>query len=409
MSEWYDSQKKPSGKSNPLIWMCILNLPIMYLDGLISELTGFERLQTLYFFTLLIFAFVYMFHTNISIKWWLFLPFFGISFSVILSSFNINNFGGVTSNLQYFLRGPLLFTVLLIIFRNKLMSKHVRLFCIATISTCTMSTIVHAFFSIGFANKGLRLNPIFNGYLSDTNSAVFLLLLTALLYFKMLTGVLKKSLLVAILLFNVAALDSKAGILLIFLFLTIKTYLIMFGNTSSTRLILYSLISAFFVAIIQFSDKIAYFILNLVFSISVKSSSSLDFKFNNFDIFTIITATRNLKYLALSDIYPPLENFMIFLFGNSFWIYKDNKLVESDLLDSLLALGFVGCLSIYFLYFWSMYIRSKNIDREFTIALFILVLCLTVLVGHVFYSPASVIGLSLTLSYISRTKDRNLI
>lgn len=409
MSEWFESQTKPSGKSNPLIWMCILNLPVMYLDGLISELTGFERFQTLYFFTLLIFAFLYMCYTNISVKWWLFLPIFGISFSIILSSININNFGGFTSNLQYFLRGPLLFAVLLIIFKNKLMSKHVRLFCIATISTCTMSTIAHAFFSIGFTNKGYSLNPIFNGYLSDTNSAVFLLLLTALLYFKILTGVLKKSLLVAILLFNVAALDSKAGILMIFLFLTIKTYLIMFGNTSSTRLILYSLFTALFVAIVQFSERIAYSILNFVYFISVKSSSSLDFKFNNFDILTIITATRNLKYLALSEIYPPLENFMIFLFGNSFWIYKDNKLVESDLLDSLLALGFIGCLSIYFLYFWSMYIGSKNIDTEFKIALFILVFSLTVLVGHVFLSPSSVIGLSLTVSYISRSKDRNLI
>ena len=387
--------------TNLLFLLCILNLPVMYLDGLVSTLIGFQRFQTFYFLILFYLTIVIGFHNNISIYRWLLFPFFGLCLSIICSPLNFSGLVGFTSNLQYFLRGPLLFIVLFSVFKDKISKEHIRLFCISTILTCSMSTIVHAVFSIGFVNKAGKLNPIFNGYLSDTNSAVFLLLLAALTYYHMLSGAIKKFLLILILLFNVAALDSKAGILLIFLFLSVKIYFLLFKKTNTSIVVLCCLIIVSLVAIIFFTEQIAYYVLNLVYSISIKGQSSLEFRFKTWDILTILTATRNLKYYALVDAFPVLESVNNFLFGNSFGIYQDNKLVESDLFDSFLAFGFIGFISIYFLYLWPLYYRSKDIDREFTVTIFVLILSVTVLVGHVFFSPASVVGISLVASYIS--------
>lgn len=388
--------------TNQFFLLCILNLPMMYLDGLISTLIGFQRFQTFYFLILFSLALVIICYNNISIYRWLLFPFFGLCFSIICSPLNINSFGGFTSNLQYFLRGPLLFIVLFSVLKGKISKEHIRLFCIVTILTCTISTIAHAVFSIGFVDKAGKLNPIYNGYLSDTNSAVFLLLLAALTYYHLLSGAMKKFLLIIILLFNVAALDSKAGILLIFLFLSVKFYFLLFRKTNTSIVVLCTLIVVSLVAIIFFTEQIAYYVLNLVYSISIKGQSSLEFRFETWDILTILTATRNLKYYALADAFPVLESANNFLFGNSFGIYQDNKLVESDLFDSLLALGFIGFISIYFLYLWPLYHRSKDIDIEFVVTLFVLILSVTVLVGHVFFSPASVVGISLIASYISK-------
>lgn len=351
-------------------------------------------------------AILYMLYTKRSLAYWLLIPLFGLSISLAVSPINMNNFGGLTSNIKYFLRGPILFIFLIISFKDKISQYHIQAFCFVTIATCTASTLAHAFMSFGFQLKSNKLNPIFNGFFSDTNSAAFLLLLTALVYFQMSAGLLKKSILILALLVNVAALDSKAGILLVFVYLLIKCYFYIFSNTRISRLILFISCAIIVGAMLTFPEQIAYYLLNLVYTISVKDAGTLNFRFATWDILSIVTATRNLKFLALHDAYPLFESYSSFIFGNSFWIYQDNSLIESDLLDSLMALGLLGCLSTFMLYFPLIRSRSDAIEPNVSVPLFILVLSMSLLVGHVFFSPASVMGLAIVASYYSSSKTR---
>ena len=378
----------------------------MYVDGLIYEEIGFERFQSIYFLTAMSLAILYMFYTKTSLSFWLLIPLFGLSISLAVSPINMNNFSGLTSNIKYFLRGPILFIFLIISFKDKISYYHVRAFCFITIATCTASTFAHAFMSFGFQIKGNKLNPIFNGYFSDTNSAAFLLLLAALVYFQISSGILKKFILTLALIFNVAALDSKAGILLVFIFLLIKCYFHIFSNNRISRLILFISIATITGAILAFPEQIAYYMLNLVYTLSVKDAGVLNVRFATWDILSIVTATRNLKFLALNDAYPLFGSFTSFMFGNSFWIYQDHSLIESDLLDSLMALGLLGCLSTFMLYFPLIRSGTKGIEHSVSIPLFILVLSMSLLVGHVFFSPASVMGLAIVASYYSSSKTR---
>ncbi|MDC1500151.1 O-antigen ligase family protein [Octadecabacter sp.] len=391
--------------SNPLILLCILNLPIMYLDGYIYTKIGFDRFQSMYFALVMSLSFIYILYSKNFIAIRLLIPLFTLSIAFIVSPLNISSFGGLSGNLKYLIRGPFLFILLVICFKDKISDRTIRAFCLITIITCTISTFFHAFMSFGFSTKSNKLNPILNGYFSDTNSATFLLLLASLVYLHSSLSKTKSFILTLALTFNLAALDSKAGILLVFVYLLVTCYFFIFSNTKPTRLILCTIIIIIMAAVLTFPTQIAHFLLNLVYTISVKDAGSLNFRFETWNLLSIVTATRDLKFIALNDTYPLFENFSTLLFGNSFGIYQDHSLVESDFLDSLMALGLIGCISTFMLYVPILCSRSKFNKPNVAVPLFILVVSMSLLVGHVFFSPSSVIGLAIVASYYSRTHN----
>ena len=197
---------------NLILFLITLNLPVLYLDGLVNHFIGFTRLQTMYFGVIIIsislYAIVmrtYFFSGEILLLIFTFCAF-------LASTFINQKLSSSAYNIQYFVRGPLLFWLVLHFILLKTSHNFQRWNMIVIFITVSASSLIHVTTGFGFVEKGGRLDTIYNGFLTDTNSATLSLILATILITHN-KSMMFKTCVFAISAFVCGLIDSKSGIL----------------------------------------------------------------------------------------------------------------------------------------------------------------------------------------------------
>lgn len=389
-----------------VVLICSANIPIMYLDGMLESKVGFDRFQSIYFFMILCAATGVAIIRSAKIPYWILTAFLVLGISVIGSAFYWGAFDGLAKNIQYIVRGPLLYSILFLIFIGKVSRAQLRFYSIVTIATITISTLLHFQFSFGLTEKGGRENPILNGFLADTNSAVFSLMFAGLAFYHNERSSLIRAVIAILIFMNLAALDSKSGILLSSGYLVTILYFALVGRSFFARFVYVAALFLFLSGLIFFPVVLFTQIIEFAYSLSVKGQASLAVRFSNWDLLTIFSATRNLKFAELNEVYPVLKSPMSFLFGRSFALFNNQKFIESDFFDLLFAIGFIGLAPFLVLYFYPLGSAIKKGAIASGIPLIVLLSSSTLLVGHTLFSPASVMTISIVTACLL-TKAKN--
>ena len=391
--------------SDFIIVTCIFNLPIMYLDGLLSAKIGFDRFQTIYFLFIIMLTSLYLLTSREKMPHWLFIALYMLLIASVISTMSFSKFQGFFLNIQHLLRGPFFFAFLFLLLRNRITQRHLKLMTLVTLATVSTSTILHYIFSFGVTLKGGRTNLIFNGYLSDTNSAVLSVLILSLIYYHLLDSKIAKMILILVVMINAAALDSKSGILIVSVFILVRIYFRIFGRSLFSQFIFGLTIVVLVCLFLLFPEEVVYQILNFVYTLSVKGRDSLQFRLNTWDIVTILTATRNLKMAIAYEAYPLFTEFYTTAFGYSFAMYGEQKFVESDLVDTMFTLGLTGVIAILVLYFYPIVLSVVKYRSEIAIGVLLLISSTSTLTGHTLFAPASVVSLSFVIGFLLRFRS----
>lgn len=389
-----------------VVFICAANIPVMYLDGMLASKVGFDRFQSLYFLATLSAAFGVASIRSSRIPYWMLAALLGIGISAIGAAFYWGAFVGLVKNAQFIVRGPLLYSVLFLLFVGKVSPAQVRFYAIITMATVSTSTILHYLFSFGLVEKGGRANPILNGFLADTNSAVFSLMFAGLALYHYERSSLMRAVIAIVIFLNLAALDSKSGILLMSAYAATKLYFALGGRSFITRLVYSASVFLLSTAIILFPEVIITQIVQFAYSLSVKGTATLNFRLSNWDFFTIFSATRNLKLAELNQVYPIFTSSFSFLFGRSFALFDTQKFIESDFFDVLFALGFIGLTSFLVLYFYPLVHSIKKGTKGLALPLLVLLASSTLFVGHTLFSPASVMTISIVSACVRTQAKR---
>lgn len=390
-----------------VVFICAANIPVMYLDGMLASKVGFDRFQSLYFLATLSVAFGVAIIRSSRIPYWMLAALLGIGISAIGAAFYWGAIVGLVKNVQFIVRGPLLYAVLFLLFVGKVSPAQVRFYAIITMATVSTSTILHYLFSFGLAEKGGRANPILNGFLADTNSAVFSLMFAGLALYHYERSSLMRAVIAIVIFLNLAALDSKSGILLMSAYAATKLYFALGGRSFITRLVYSASLFLLSAAVILFPEVIITQIVQFAYSLSVKGQATLTIRLSSWDFLTIFSATRNLKLAELNQVYPIFTSSFSFLFGRSFALFDTQKFIESDFFDVLFALGFVGLASSLVLYFYPLVHSIKKGATGLALPLLVLLASSTLLVGHTLFSPASVTTISIVSACVLTQAKRH--
>lgn len=376
----------------------------MYLDGLCFHFTGFTRLQTIYFAIIIMSTILYaiLVRTSFLLKDVLLLMFTFCAF--IASIFTSQDLSSLGYNVQYFVRGPFLFWIVSHFILDTRNHNFIRWNIIVIFFTVSASSVIHAATGFGFAEKNERINTIYNGFLSDTNAAgLSLILATILMSYN-------KSFLPKIGLLSVSALvcgliDSKSGFLVCFALISYFSFRKLVGYNIFSFISLCMILLGLIIFLIFYLIPFVEYALWLLFSASVKGTGTLNFRMESWTIWTILLATRNLKFMELYSYYPFLDDIFASLFGYSFRILHDIHFVESDIADLIFANGFIGLFCVLSLFLYPL-VRSGKTYWELKLIILLIVLIYACAVGHTLLTPASVLSLAIIFSYFN--SDRHL-
>lgn len=320
--------------------------------------------------------------------------------SLLFFSFITSSDSVVIENARYLLRSPI------IIFSSFLVSTfilrqtefHINLFRFVY-TFVVLSVAAHYFFGVGgVINNWGNLRDYYSSYFTSGNSIIFVFCVS---YFMVhsyglrgnSTFLERKLLFILTMMVLIFMNSTSAPILIVLLHILRKISPLSSGSADQKFIKSICLLFIFVLAISNLNSLMGLAV--MLYSLAwISDPASLEWRLLNFDVISVISSTRDLKFLELKSV-AGMESFPQIMFGGSFALQQTVVFVESDFIDIYFALGVMGLVS-YLIVFgvvgYLLYARIKTRSNRSAILLrtvFYYIILQAIATGHVLNNPIS--------------------
>ena len=386
---------------------------VKFVNGLVTEVVGFDRLETMYYLTILFFSSLCVlrcFHRFFAL--YLFVLLLAVLLGVLLSGADQSRLLG---DVRYYFRSYIIAILLawIIVKSEMYTDSKTKKFFLIQWGVITFFVLLDFFFGFGRLDGFVKMS-----YFLEGNVTAFVLLVSWF-YLFLSTKTIWLKISISLVTFLVFVSMSVKGAMLVMVALVVfqihaNFSKAMFGYKKRVyNLILFSL----FITLMAFSEQVLYLVAKSFVGVLPDSEVFLH-RLQEWDILAVLTSTRNLR---VEELFMRMGDYSVtqLLFGIGFSdVLAKNLLIESDFFDTLQAFGIVGATLFYLPLLLAFVFLKKSKatmlhNHEsyiFSMGVFYAMIFMSIGTGHILITPASmiVIGVVCGIYYVRYKRERML-